>query len=324
MVSADFDSVMVAQDVKMFNTNMEESNEAMELKSAGCMNDVVPLLIACVNGADKEIMRLLDAQKGRVNQAWIGGWSPLHVAVLSWFYKAEVSERSVKCTSLLLERGHWPAYRNDQGLTPLHLLCLQRCYDNALDFEDLKEEGVEAYLRSSEKGRRGEMSRIIQDLAMLLLDAGGRAVMDAVDSSGWTPLDVAVWANNSVMCDVLLKAGANISNAQTYMAKAWITKWKLPDPGQHCKISAVLSPRDKSWRRKKTHSFSFAHNKKGKKGKESSPSFVKLEFPTSVSCSSLLDAGLPKIDNPAMREASKSFGLAIEVLIGRNATTTCF
>ncbi len=324
MVSVDVCSVMVAHDVRMFNPDVKGSNEEMDLGNAGCMNDVAPLLLACVNGSDKEIKRLLDAQRGRVNQAWIGGWSPLHVAVLSWFYKAEVSEGSVKCTSLLLERGHWPACRSDQGLTPLHLLCLQKCYGDALNSNDPKEEKVEAHLRSSGKGGRVEMSRVVQDLAMLLLDAGGKAVMDAEDSSGWTPLDVAVWANNSVMCDVLLKAGANISSAQTYMAKAWIAKCSsLPDPEHRRTTSAVLSPRQRPSREKKLHPFPFSHYKKGKKGKEPS-TFFHFDFPTSVSCDAMVDAGAPKNNNPAVLEASKSLDLAIGVLIEQNVTTTCF
>ncbi len=312
MIAVDMNSVMVTQDEKMLNTNMDECTEVMELKSPGSMNDVVPLLIACANGEDEEIKSLLCAKKRRVNQAWTGGWSLLHVAVVSGFYNEEVSEKSVKCTNVLLERGHWPAYRNDQGLTPLHLLCLHSCYNN----EGLKEEML--HYNNTGKGRR-KMSSVIEDLAKLLLDAGGKGVMDAADSSGWTPLDAAVWANNSVMCNVLLNAGANVSSAHTYMAKSWIVRYsnKSVERNDHT-VSVGLSPR--TWRRKKSSTSFLANNKKGKKDKVQSPRFFKQELPSSyASCDGLVELSCSKSDNPAMLEASKRFGLAIEGLIGEHS-----
>ncbi len=203
--------------INIITVDMAESTEMMESKNQGPMNDdVVPLFVACANGEYEEIRTLLCTKKKRVNQAWRGGWSPLHVAVVSGFYKVGVSEKSVKCVNLLLERGHWPAYRNDQGLTPLHLLCLHSYYYDS----ELKE--VLSYDSSREEERR-KMSSTVEDLTKLLLGAGGKGVMDAADSSGWTPFDAAVWANNSYMCNVLLNAGADISSAQTYMAKSSCT-----------------------------------------------------------------------------------------------------
>ncbi len=275
------------------------------------MNVVVPLLIACANGEDEEIRSLLCTKKIRVNQAWTGGWSPLHVAVVSGFYKEEVSEKSVKCTNLLLERGHWPAYRNDQGLTPLHLLCLHSCCSN----EDLKEEML--HYNGTGKGRR-EMSSVIEGLAKLLLNAGGKGVMDAADSSGWTPLDAAVWANNSIMCNVLLNAGANVSSAQTFMAKSWIVRHtnKADERNDHT-ASMGLSPR--TWRKKKSPTSFLANHKKGKKDKAQPPKFFKEQLPTRfASCDGLVELSCSKSDNPAMLEASKRFGLVIEGLIGEH------
>ncbi len=306
MIVAGVDTVVGTRYENMSNINAEENYETMVLTSVGCMNGVIPLITACANGADEEIKRLLDAHKGRVNQAWMGGWSPLHVAVVSGFYKAEASEGSVKCTSLLLERGHWPAYRNDQGLTPLHLLCLHGCYNGDLEGEFSKEGETATYLRRKEMN-----TRTMQDLAKLLLDAGGRGIMDAADSCGWTPLDAAVWANNSIMCELLLGAGANISSAKTLMAKSFVLNSKKTDTGHNSTTSAVLSPR--AWRRKRMHSLS-GLQRKGRKEKESSLRHTSTPIPYWVSCDSLLDASHPDNGNPAMFEASKQFGLAITVL----------
>ncbi len=257
----------------------------------------------------EEIRTLLCAKKKRVNQAWRGGWSPLHVAVVSGFYKVGVSEKSVKCVNLLLERGHWPAYRNDQGLTPLHLLCLHSCYYDS----ELKE--VLSYDSSREEERR-KMSSTVEDLTKLLLGAGGKGVMDAADSSGWTPFDAAVWANNSYMCNVLLNAGADISSAQTYMAKCWIIRHtKKTGEGESSEHTPPLGLSPRTWRRKKSPT-STSNNKKGKKDKPQSPNYFKQSFHRSyVSCDSFLELSSSKSDNPAMLEASRRFGLAIEGLI---------
>uniref|UniRef100_A0ABD2W6N4 Uncharacterized protein n=1 Tax=Trichogramma kaykai TaxID=54128 RepID=A0ABD2W6N4_9HYME len=133
--------------------------------------------IACESGCDEIVVKFLELGQDP-NLIWPEtGYSPLHLALTNKCY--EVAES-------LLKHGANPNLADDEGSTPLHLICIESDDDDDGDDDSMAE----------------KLFKIIDDRHEPLL-------IDAQDKSGNTPLHLALTRRCTMMVQLLLKRGAN-------------------------------------------------------------------------------------------------------------------
>ncbi|CAB0029621.1 unnamed protein product [Trichogramma brassicae] len=139
--------------------------------------------VACMHGLDEVVGKFLelgqdpDCRPRERDASTID--PPLHLAL---------KHKQKRIFELLLRRGASPNLADAEGLTPLHIICMNSCDDH-------------------------DLVRILFDISE---EQNQHVQLDARDKLGWTPLHLALNFGNKKVAESLLRSGAdpNLPNAK--------------------------------------------------------------------------------------------------------------
>lgn len=169
------------------------STHSIAMAEAGSMT-----LHQAVEASAEDVNSLL-VSGASVNAANEKGVTPLMVAVCV--------KNNAEIIKILLEAGAEPNAKNNYGDTPLSLATLRGYMDNV---SVLLEHGasIKADPNSFVFAARGGTA----ELVTRMLNAGGKAHLEATSNDGWTALAHAAFSGKVDVAKVLLAAGANVNH----------------------------------------------------------------------------------------------------------------